>query len=242
MSDHFDDQLLQHFMQAFYGYGSYQGDYWFIGMEEGGGDTFAEVQKRLGMWQARGSQALEDVADYHRALGITHPFTEKPKIQPTWGKLIRVLLSTSGTPPTREEIRQHQRSKWARSAGNVCLLELFPLPSPSTHHWLYSDHSDLPELVTRETYRESWAPRRVTMLQNSIAQYHPKVVIFYSFGYLAYWQSIVGHTLLAEDSGEFYAAQQDTTLYVAMKHPAATGITSAYFERVGNFIKEQLAC
>jgi hypothetical protein len=42
-----NDQLLSHFMQTFYGYGNYQGDYWFIGMEEGGGDTWAEVQQRL---------------------------------------------------------------------------------------------------------------------------------------------------------------------------------------------------
>lgn len=34
-------------MHHFYGYGNYQADYWFVGMEEGGGDTFDKVSKRL---------------------------------------------------------------------------------------------------------------------------------------------------------------------------------------------------
>jgi hypothetical protein len=36
----FDDQLLERFMCTFYGYGNYRGAYWFVGMEEGGGDSF----------------------------------------------------------------------------------------------------------------------------------------------------------------------------------------------------------
>ncbi len=38
----FNDQLLQNFMQRFYGYGTYAGDYWFVGMEEGGGNLLVE--------------------------------------------------------------------------------------------------------------------------------------------------------------------------------------------------------
>jgi hypothetical protein len=43
----FNDPLLQDFMSSFYGYGNFQGAYWFIGMEEGGGDSFEEVSRRL---------------------------------------------------------------------------------------------------------------------------------------------------------------------------------------------------
>ncbi len=34
-----DDALLEAYMDGFYGYGNLAGPYWFIGMEEGGGDS-----------------------------------------------------------------------------------------------------------------------------------------------------------------------------------------------------------
>lgn len=134
MPQPFDDQLLHTFMHGFYGYGNYQADYWFVGMEEGGGDTVQEINQRLTVWDQRGRREVEDVAEYHLALGIIHPFVEKAKLQPTWAKLIRVLLSIEGLSPTKEEVRRYQQQQWARSNGNVCLLELLPLPSPSTSH------------------------------------------------------------------------------------------------------------
>jgi hypothetical protein len=120
-------------MGNFYGYGNYRGQYWFIGMEEGGGDSFDEISKRLTVWDRRGRYELEDVADYHIELGIDWPFAEKPKLQSTWAKLIRVLLSIEGRSPTTDEVRLYQQRLWARSTGKVCLLELLPLPSPSTN-------------------------------------------------------------------------------------------------------------
>ena len=64
MIEQFDDQLLGEFVQNFYGYGDYSGQFWFIGMEEGGGNSFAEVVKRLDTWARRGRRELEDVAEY----------------------------------------------------------------------------------------------------------------------------------------------------------------------------------
>lgn len=109
-------------MYGFYGYGSYQADYWFVGMEEGG-DTVQETNQRLTVWDQRGRREVEDVAEYHLAFGITHPFTEKAKLQPTWAKLIRVLLSIEGKPPTKDDMQRYQQQQWARSSGKVCLLE-----------------------------------------------------------------------------------------------------------------------
>jgi hypothetical protein len=50
-------------MHNFYGYGDYRGAYWFVGMEEGGSDSFDEVAKRLRLWDERGRRELEDVVD-----------------------------------------------------------------------------------------------------------------------------------------------------------------------------------
>jgi hypothetical protein len=49
-----DDILLEEFINNFYGYGNYHGKYWFIGMEEGGGNSIEEINRRLASWNTRG--------------------------------------------------------------------------------------------------------------------------------------------------------------------------------------------
>ena len=241
MQTMFDDLLLSEFMNKFYGYGNFAAPYWFIGMEEGGGDSFEEVTRRLTVWDQRGRHEIEDVVDYHIALGITHWFNEKPKLQPTWAKLIRVLLTIEGEPPTKEEVRAFQQKQWARSNGNVNLMELLPLPSPSTRHWLYADHSELPDLSSRDAYRQKWSTLRIQGLQERIATHQPKAVIFYSFGYLPYWNHVVGGELQPALSDTIYTHRSPTTLFLVLKHPVATGITSDYFHQAGRFIRLALA-
>lgn len=66
-----DDQLLDDFIQKFRGYGSYEAPWWFIGMEEGGGNDEVELASRLSAWDKRGRLELEDIAEYHREFGVT---------------------------------------------------------------------------------------------------------------------------------------------------------------------------
>jgi hypothetical protein len=237
----FDDQLLERFMRHFYGYGDYHGAYWFVGMEEGGGDSFEEVARRLSVWDKRGRHELEDVVDYHLALGIDYPFRAKAKLQPTWVKLIRILLSSEGGAPSKDDVRAYQQRFWARSTGNVCLLELLPLPSPSTSHWLYPGHTTLPSLASRDLYRETWSQSRIAQLQRRIATHQPSVVVFYSFNYLTYWNQIAGAALQPVQSGDFYVQQRNGTLFVVVKHPAARGVSSEYFHAAGRTIRLTLA-
>jgi hypothetical protein len=42
-----NDELLEKRIETFYGYGNYQGKYWFIGMEEAGGEDFEDVNCRI---------------------------------------------------------------------------------------------------------------------------------------------------------------------------------------------------
>jgi len=66
-------------MHHFYGYGKYQADYWFVGMEEGGDDTFEEVSQCLAVWGSRGHQEEEDVAAYHLALALHSPLLKSSR-------------------------------------------------------------------------------------------------------------------------------------------------------------------
>lgn len=89
----FDDVLLEDFMDRFYGYGNYQGDYWFIGMEEGGGSSFEDIDKRLKTWKKRGRRELEDVAEYHIEMGITSLFRKR-----WWAVILKCANVTHSYP------------------------------------------------------------------------------------------------------------------------------------------------
>lgn len=236
-----DDTLLSQFIHTFYGYGNLAGAYWLIGMEEHGGNSCEEVQSRLGVWEQRGKQELEDIAAYHQAIGATHLFQEHAKIQPTWGKLIRLLLSANGAERVEaQQVRDYQRDHLARPTSDHCILELFPLPSPSTAHWLYKDCSQLPYLVNRDHYRAFVAPFRVAHLQSQIRSHRPPYVVFYSFSYrVSYWEKIAGVPI--KDNPELGCAlgRNNDTMFVIIKHPATKGVTSDYYHSIGRLLRRR---
>jgi len=148
------------FIERFFGYGTWSAPVWFIGMEEGGGASLAEVETRIGTWQARGANELEDLAEFHRAIGVTRHFGERPALQSTWAKLIRVLFGLRGEAADTERVRSYQATQLGRQGSETALVELLPLPSPSTSHWLYRDISDISYLATRELSRARRAAAR----------------------------------------------------------------------------------
>lgn len=231
-----DDKLLQDFMQGFYGYGSYKALFWFIGMEEGGGGSQEEINQRLANWNTRGHRELEDVADYHRAFGITRHWDEPVKLQPTWNKLIRVLMSIKSLEPSPSDVKDYQRDHLGRENDETCLLELMPLPSPGTSKWLYGDISSLPHLANRRSYFEEVTPIRIWHIRSQIVSCYPPLVLFYGLGYMNYWQEIAGVVLEQQKIEGMCGSLAGKTLFVAVKHPAARGIGNEYFKEVGNWI------
>lgn len=235
MTELFNDQLLNEFIQNFYGYGDYNGQFWFIGMEEGGGNSFSEVNRRLNVWSIRGKHALEDLAQYHAEIGLTQWFNDQPKLQPTWNKLIRILLSSNGQVPTTMQVREYQKILLGRRNADTCLLELLPLPSPSTKLWLYTQHSQLPYLNSRKIYTQYCLQTRIKYLQDKITQYKPKVVVFYGYKYYKFWQIIAGNNL-RQGSEKIYSGYNGITFFVMTKHPATQGVTNEYFDRIGRLV------
>jgi hypothetical protein len=170
-------------MQGFYGYGNFEGEYWFVGMEEGGGNSFHEVNQRFEIWDSLGRGELLDVAQFHLKLGMPEFFTEPVKLQSTWNKVIRIVLSAEGEKVSLSSVRKYQRDDLGRKSGNSCLIELLPLPSPSTKKWLYAEHTDLPFLRNREAYRDYAIPWRIVRIREGIEKYCPRAVVFYGMVY-----------------------------------------------------------
>ncbi len=234
----FDDQLLRDYIDTFYGYGNYAGDWWLIGMEEGGGTAADEVTRRLQLWDARGRRELEDVNMFESTPALAKWFTSRPPLQATWRGLIRLILAAEGRPWDTEAARAYQGAELGRTQSNNCILELLPLPSPSVGDWIYGEHSALTELRNRETYIERIGPRRVAWLRQRIAERKPKAVIFYSRNYQSWWEQIVGKAFGATVTPGLHLVRTNDTLFAMTMHPTYRGITTEYFVKAGQKIAE----
>jgi hypothetical protein len=229
------DPVIVSYIKNFYGHGSYQAKYWFIGMEFGGGSSPEEIEDRIQGWYDRGSKELEDVVNPDGTGGGPWFRGEIP-LQPTWAKLIRVILSAEGQAPQTEDIRTYQRNRLGRVGGLDCLLELFPLPSPGLNQWkFYPQYSQLPYLRERAAYTRHVGPLRVAHLRQRIAEHRPANVIFYGEGYTPWWNQIAGVDFQFDPVEKVAIVMNGPTRYVVMYHPQRIR-NNTYFDAVGRLI------
>jgi hypothetical protein len=238
-----NDQLLSAYIDTFYGYGTYAAPYWFVGMEEGGGNSLDEVAERINVWNNRGRCELRDPRGYdYDPITSTSPwFRRNPKSQTTWRQLIRMALVAQDISPSLNGIKAYQRDRLGRPDGDICLLELLPLPSPSIGHWHYSAFASLlPYLSSRAAYMEHCAPFRAARVRARIEQHTPKAVIFYSFNwwYRHWWAIIAGvpFNRVEAPGGDIFLGTSSTTTFAIVKHPASRGIPNQYYEEVGKLL------
>ncbi len=238
MTTSLNNTLLQNFMSTFYGSGNYSGKYWFIGMEEGGGNTLEQVTKRLNAWVDLGETELVDIYQFHLKIDYPQYFQDPVKLQKTWMQQARIMLASKGLPSTTDDVRAYQRDQIGRKTGDTCLLELLPLPSPNVNNWNYNLWSGLHFLRDRKTYREYCVSWRAEHIRSRIKDHKPKVVVFMGQVYSDYWHTIAGRNLIFTDKGGFWAGSSEDTIYIITKHPASRGVTNAYFETIGKFLNQ----
>ena len=222
-------------MTTFYGSGNYSGDYWFVGMEEGGGNSLDQIQKRIQTWQDLGETELVDIFDFHSGINYPEYFTNPVKLQRTWMQEARIVLASKGKPSNTEDVRNYQRDVIGRNNSETCLVELLPLPSPSTADWLYGDWTGISFLRNRETYKDYCLPWRIEHIRTNITKYQPRLVVLCGISYIQHWQAIAGKKVVLQKINEFWTAKTGNTLYLIVKHPATKGITNAYFKEIGDF-------
>ncbi len=234
--DFFNDELIEKRVDTFYGYGNYQGNYWFIGMEEAGGD-FKDINNRINTWSNRGKQEIEDLAEYHIDIGWGESFLPGAKLDvPVWRSIIRILLSAKGKESIDiENVRKYQINELGRKNQETCLLELLPLPSPSITHWIYSQHSQLTFLSSRKKYENHCVEKRINHISYRIKEYQPKTVVFYGIFYEDYWRKIADVEFSPTPEG-FFIGKNSQTVFVIAKHPVAFGVTNEYFHNIGKSI------
>src|SRR5688572_25430520 len=81
-------------MRRFVGFGTPDARTWFIGLEQGGGESLEELERRLDAWSQLGAATFADLAEYCRRIGENRWHGERARIQPTLGSLVRMMLAS----------------------------------------------------------------------------------------------------------------------------------------------------
>lgn len=241
-----DSTVLEAFMNKFYGYGNLNSDYWFIGMEEGfnkPSQASDEISRRISQWHLRGEQTVENLADYHRAIEIADFFKKGANLQPTWLGLMRIFFSAKGLVPDIEKMREYQINHLGSKNGDICLMELLPLPSKSSNDWYYTEYSEaFSWLKNKNTYRAHMKRLRAAGIRDLISKHRPKYVFFYGKEYDDTWLEIAGTNKWEEISRFPYsetfrstisAAAVDGIDFISMPHVTAHGWTGQMFAELG---------
>ncbi len=175
-----------------------------------------------------GEEELVDIYDFHLGINFPEYFSDPVRLQRTWMQQARIVLAYKGKQNTKEDVKAYQRDLLGRKIGETCLLELFPLPSPSTSVWNYDQWSDLPYLQNRKAYIEHCFPWRCDHIHSQIRTYYPKLIVFFGKSYYPFWQHIAGNQVVFIDKGGYLMGNSGNTIFVISKHPAARGVTNAY--------------
>ena len=218
-----DVRLLDDYCNEFFGYGNLNSNFWFIGIEEGGGNNFAQVQRRLSIWDSRGHPTTMCAATFHKELELTKDyFNEGSPLQFTWNKLIHLYMKANGerAEPDRERRRKFQIKELGRLKANHCLLELLPLPAPSSSKWPYDEwFPRISWLANRNRYRQRYLLRREEAIQCLIRIHRPKVVVMYGLGNTESWERISRSSLGCADDRKIREGRHHGVTYISIPHP-----------------------
>jgi hypothetical protein len=230
---------LDDYMHQFAGYGSTVANLWFVGLEEGGGRTIEELTTRVGAWAERGRRPLEDLADYHRAIHQATYFEPPFPLQRTWAALCKVRQGWLSQPADSATLKTVQARELGRLDGQSTLAELMPLPATSLQHWPYASlASEHPALRDRDAYRQAYTAPRESLLRELIRSGNARLVVFYGRRPDS-WSAIAGKPLRETTVADrkCYEAVSRDIYFIAVPHPVAHGLTTAFWVSVGAHLR-----
>jgi hypothetical protein len=261
-----NEEITAYYLTNFWGYGNWDSDYWFVGMEEGGGNDLQLVVNKIDSFFQNGYSHEHLIDNYHfqvNLVGEPHnkealrflgprPNNRPVALQNYWAKMIKILLHLNLLNSNNSAIRNYQKDHWGRIHNNDyfakhAVIELFPLPSQNTNEWNYSEWTNhfennfCPPLLDREGYFMTISNNRITLLQNKIREYQPRLVVFSGLTHQNYYDQIVGcNNWELLDQIKCYFQKVNNTLFVKTNHPNTWGIGHAYWNIVSDEILQRL--
>lgn len=97
---------ISHMVERFYGYGRWDAPFWFVGPEAGmSKDGSNNLQARYESWKQLGCTPVVDCETHHRGFEFTQWHQPRLPTQPTWRRLIRLLLGIYGGKSDLDDTR-----------------------------------------------------------------------------------------------------------------------------------------
>jgi len=192
-----DEKALIHWIDNFYGYGSWDARFWFVAYEESGGDLPEEVADKLIYFQKNHptlAPALCDIRELYRHVAMQgdspkanlfnnrfeYRFDAHAVQHGVWKNLIAFVHGYENK--NLPDLLAYQKHTFAStSVPQEALLSLYPLPSPHNHAWYYSwlYFPHLSFLKKREYYQEHVYESRIRTIFTGIQTHKPAVVLMY---------------------------------------------------------------
>jgi hypothetical protein len=187
---------LQHWLDHFYGYGSWDSKFWFVGYEDSGGDLPEEVADKInwfyekhGISNGQASQ-LCNIRDLYKNVAVhlegpkagvfdtrfDYRFGDKAIQHGVWKNLIAFMHGYENKK--QPDLLSFQQTKFGIGEA---LISLYPLPSPHNHAWYYSwlDMPSMPFLKSRSLYEDHVYEQRIESILSRIKKHSPGVVLMY---------------------------------------------------------------
>lgn len=256
-----ENRLIYEFIFNFFGYGNLEEKckYWFVGIEESGGNLIDEVNERVALWY-KNKNITEDLYEYHRNLTKDRSAfddfldAKATKIQFTWEQLIRIVLSYEDKTINPDTILSYQKNNLCRINNNTCLLELLPLPDSRNSQWIYKNYDSC--LNNKDIYVENIIQYRIQRIKELIKYKKPQFVVLYIMSYFnssygkyicSIFESGFQPQYLESSDFPIYIGKLNNTTLIVSHHPTAHNNNknkkifknnkNNYFTEIGKLLK-----
>ena len=189
-------ESIQHWINHFYGFGSWQARFWFVGYEESGGDLPEEVAEKLDYFhrvhQSADAPTLCNIRDLYKAIAFRiegpraerfsnfydHRFGSNAVQHGFWKNLTAFTFGYQNKK--LPDLLKYQQKQFVLVSSQEALLHLYPLPAHN-HAWYYGwlDLPQFPYLKTRAMYEQHVYESRIAGLFKQLQQYKPELVLMY---------------------------------------------------------------
>jgi hypothetical protein len=192
-----DEKALRHWIENFYGYGSWDAKIWFIAYEESGGDVPEDVAERINYFAAVHPEKQATLCDirvlYRKVLArldgpradkfktlYDHRFGKQAVQHGGWKNLI--AFAHAYRNKKMPDLLQYQQHSFADvKKANEAFINLYPLPAPHNHAWYYSwlDMPGLSFIRKRNVYEDTVFDNRILTVLKNIQAYKPELVLMF---------------------------------------------------------------
>jgi len=221
--------LVRQAAENWYGYGTWNAPYWFIGPEPGGhqNPTMYEAWAQLGGGELVDCRAHHQLANQLNHNQHTRWHDERAVLQPTWRCLTLLLKIYEGTAIDKETIREYQRLHWGGLNGREAVVEISCVHAQNMNE----ENEQLPRRQQRPLLEA-----RIETLRRRIDEHRPTFAVFYGLGiYRGYYEQIVG----ADFDRQGYAARNGTVCLLS-RHPASRGIGNSFWIEQGRELRRRV--